>query len=75
MFILTKGLGHEKHMLHLIKMTFLTKCQVKNLVKIDKCPSKSSWLSQIGHIEWIMFNQIDHYDLTCSQLNHIHLIS
>jgi hypothetical protein len=54
-------------------MTFLTKCQVKNLVKLDKCPLKWPWLSQIGHIEWIWFSQIDHYDLTLSQMNHIHL--
>jgi hypothetical protein len=26
MSILKKGLGHEKHMLHLTKVTFLTKC-------------------------------------------------
>jgi hypothetical protein len=34
MSILTKGLGHEKNMLHLTKMTFLIKCQVENLVKM-----------------------------------------
>jgi hypothetical protein len=50
MSILTKGLGHEKHMLHLAKMTFLTRCQVEDLVKMDNCPSKWSWLNQIGHI-------------------------
>jgi hypothetical protein len=85
MSILTKGLGHEKHMLHLTKMTFLTKCQAKNLVKMDKCPSKWPWLGQIGHIKWIGFsqidhpdltlNQIDHYDLTFSQMNYIHLMT
>jgi hypothetical protein len=62
MSILTKGLGHEKHMLHLTKVTFLTKCQVENLVKMDKCPSKCPskwpWLNQISHIEWIRFNQV-----------------
>jgi hypothetical protein len=74
MSILTKGLGHEKHMLHLTKVTFLTKCQVENMVKMDKCPSKWPWLSQIGHIKWIGFNQIDHYDLTLTQMNHTHLM-
>jgi hypothetical protein len=39
MSILTKGLRHEKHMLHLIKMTYLTKCQAQDLVKINKRPS------------------------------------
>jgi hypothetical protein len=58
MSILTKGLRHEKHMLHLTKLTFLTKCQIENLVKMDKYPSKWPWLSQIGHIEWIGFNQV-----------------
>ncbi len=51
MSILTKGLGYEKHILHFIKVTFFTKCQAKDLVKMDKCPSKWPWLSQIGHIE------------------------
>jgi hypothetical protein len=51
MSILTNGLGHEKNMLHFIKMTFLIKCQAENLVKMDKYPSKWPWLSQIGHIE------------------------
>jgi hypothetical protein len=60
--------------LHLTKVIFLTKCQVKNLVKINKWSSKWPWLSQIDHIEWIGFNQIDHYDLTFSQMNHIHLM-
>jgi hypothetical protein len=65
-------------------MIFLTKCQTKDLVKMDKCPSKWPWFSQINHIEWIRFNQIDHldlthsqidhYDLTFNQMNHIHLI-
>ncbi len=78
-------MGHEKHMLHLIKVIFLTKCQVEDLVKMDKCPSKWPWLSQIGHIEWITFSQIDHpnltfsqtnhYDLTLSQMNCIHLMT
>jgi hypothetical protein len=56
MSILTKGLGHEKHMLHLTKVTFLIKCQVEDLVKMNKCPSKWSWLNQICHIEWIGFS-------------------
>jgi hypothetical protein len=52
---------------------------------MDKCPSKWSWLSQIGHIEWIRFNQINHldltlneidyYNLTFNQMNHIHLMT
>jgi hypothetical protein len=60
-------------LVHLIKVTFLTKCQVKNLVKMDKCPSKWPWLNQIGHIEWIRYSQIDHSDLTLSQINHYDL--
>ncbi len=44
---------------HLIKVTFFTKHQIENLVKMDKCPSKWPWLSQIGHIEWIRFSQIE----------------
>jgi hypothetical protein len=66
-------------------MTFLTKCQAEDLVKMDKCPSKWPWLSQISHTEWIRFNQIDHpdltlsqinhYDLTLNQMNHIHLMT
>ncbi len=40
MSILTKGLKHEKHMLiwlvHLTKVTFLIKCQIENMVKMDK---------------------------------------
>jgi hypothetical protein len=65
-------------------MTFLTKCQVKNLVKMDKCPSKWPWFNQIRHIEWIWFSQlnhldltfsqIDHYDLTLNQMNYTHLM-
>jgi hypothetical protein len=52
---------------------------------MDKHPSKWPWLYQIGHIEWIGFNQIDflnlalsqidYYDLTSSQMNHIHLMT
>jgi hypothetical protein len=42
---------------------------------MDKCPSKWPWLNQIGHIEWIGFTQIDHFDLTLSQINHIHLMT
>ncbi len=51
----------------------------------EQMSSKWPWFSQIGHIEWIGFNQIDHpnlthsqinhYDLTFSQMNHIHLIT
>jgi hypothetical protein len=40
MSILTKSLGHEKHMLHLIEVTFLSKCQVKDLIKKYKRPQK-----------------------------------
>jgi hypothetical protein len=85
MFILTKGLGHEKPMLHLTNVTYLTKCQAKDLVKMDKCPTKWPWLNQIGHIEWIgfsqndhpnlTFSQIDHPDLTFNQMSHTHLIA
>jgi len=42
---------------------------------MDKCPLKWPWLNQIGHNEWIGFNQIDHYDLTLSQMNHIHMMT
>jgi hypothetical protein len=52
-----------KSMLHLTKVNILTKCQIKDLVKMDKCPSKWPWLNQIGHIEWIWFSQIEHHDL------------
>jgi len=51
---------------------------------MGKCPSKRAWFSQIGHIAWIgfcqidhpylTFSQIDHYDLTHSQMSHIHLM-
>jgi hypothetical protein len=58
-------------LVHSTKVTFLTKCQAKDLVKLDKWP----WLSQIGHIEWMGFSQIDHYDLTNSQMNHILLMT
>jgi hypothetical protein len=58
---------------NLIKMTFLTKCQAKNLIKMNKCSSKWAWLSQIGHIKWIGFNKIDHLDLTLSQIDHYDL--
>jgi hypothetical protein len=66
-------------------MAILIKCQAKDLIKMDKCPSKWPWLSQVGHIEWIRFsqidhlnltlNQIDHYDLTLNQMNHTHLMT
>jgi hypothetical protein len=58
---------------HLIKVTFLTKCQAEDLVKMDKCPSKWPWLIQISHIEWIAFNWIDHPDLTLNQIDHYDL--
>ncbi len=57
------------------KVTFLTKCQVEDLVKMDKRSLKWSWLNQIGHIEWIGFSQIDNYDLTLSEMIHIHLMT
>jgi hypothetical protein len=69
-----EGLRHEKHILHLTKMTFLTKCQAKDLVKMDKCPSKWPWLNQISNIKWIGFSEIDHLDLTLNQMSHIHLM-
>ncbi len=64
-------------------MTYLTKCQAQDLVKMDERPSNWPWFSQIGHIEWMGFNQVDHlnlslvddYDLTFSQMNHIHLMT
>jgi hypothetical protein len=56
-------------------MMFLTKCQIEDLVKMDKCPLIWPWFSQIGHIEWIRFSQINHYDLTLSQMNHTHLMT
>jgi hypothetical protein len=62
-------------LVHSTKVTFLTKCQVKDLIKMDKCSLKWLQHSQIGHIEWIGFSQIDHYDLTISQMNHIHLMT
>jgi hypothetical protein len=55
-------------------VTFLTKCQAEDLVKMDKCPSKWPWFTQIGHIECIGFNQIDHSNLTLHQVSHIHLM-
>ncbi len=67
----------------MIKVIILIKCQVKILVKMDKCPSKWPWFIQIGHIEGIGLNQIDHldlilnqiyhYDLTHNQIKHTHL--
>jgi hypothetical protein len=51
---------------------------------MDKRPLKWPWLSQIGHIEWkgfrqidhsdLTFNQIDLYNLTLSQMSHTHLM-
>jgi hypothetical protein len=70
---------------HLTKVTYLTKCQAKYLIKMNKHPSKWPWFNQIGHIKCIRFNQIDHlnltlsqidhYDLTFSQMNHTHLMT
>jgi hypothetical protein len=62
-------------LVHFIKMIFLTKCQVENMFKMDKCPSKWPWLNEIGHIEWIGFSEINHPDLTLSQMNHSHLMT
>jgi hypothetical protein len=45
-------------LVHLTKVAFKIKSQTKNLVKMDKCPSKWPWL-----------NQIDHFDLTLSQID------
>jgi hypothetical protein len=69
----------------LTKVTFSTKCQTNNLVKMDKCLSKWPWLNQIVHIGWIgfsqidninlTFSQIDYYDLTLSQMSHAHLMT
>jgi hypothetical protein len=56
-------------------MIYLTKCQAKDLVKMDKRSSKWPWLSQIGRIEWIGFSQINHLDLTLIQMNHTHLMT
>jgi hypothetical protein len=47
----------------------------KYLVKMDKHPSKWPWLNQIGHIEWIGFNQINHLELTLIQMSHTHLMT
>ncbi len=55
-------------------MTYLIRCQVEDLVKMDKDPSKWPWLSQIGHIEWIGFNQFDQLDLTFNQFDHNDLL-
>jgi hypothetical protein len=78
MSILTKSLGHEKTyyilLIHLTKMTFLTKCQIENLVKMDKHPSKCSWFSQIDHPN-LTLNQIGHYDLAFSQTSLTHLMT
>jgi hypothetical protein len=56
-------------LVHLIKVTFLTKCQVEDLVKMNKWP----WLNRISHIEWIGFSQINHHDLTFNQIDHYDL--
>jgi len=62
-------------LVHLTKATFLTKYQIKYLVKIDKCTSKWPLLNQISRIEWIGFSQFDHLDLTFSQIDHTHLMT
>ncbi len=72
-------------LVHLTKVTYLTKFQTKYLIKMNKHPSKWPWFNQIGHIKWIRFyqidhpdltlSQIDHYDLTFSQMSHIHLMT
>jgi hypothetical protein len=56
-------------LIHLTKMTIKTKCQAKDLIKMDKCPSKWPWLNQIGHIELILFSQIEHPNLTLSLID------
>jgi hypothetical protein len=79
MSILTKILGHEKCILCLTntfdKVTFLTKCQYEDLVKMDKCLSKWPWFNQIDHIEWVGFSQNNYLDLTFSQMGHTHLMT
>jgi hypothetical protein len=79
MSILTKILGHEKRILCLTntfdKVTFLTKCQYEDLVKMDKCLLKWPWFNQIDHIEWVGFSQINYLDLTFSQMGHTHLLT
>jgi hypothetical protein len=55
-------------------MIFLTMWQTKHLVKMDRSPSKWPKLNEINHIQsWLGFSQIDHFDLTLSQINHIDL--
>ncbi len=75
---MTKILGHEKKsyilLVNLIKVTFLTKCQIEDLVQMNKCPSKWPWFNQIDYLN-LTLNQIDHYDLAFSQMNHIHLMT
>jgi len=61
-------------LVHLTKVTYLIMGQTQNLVKMNKHPSKWPWFNQIGHIKWIGLSQIDHYDLTHSQMSHIHLM-
>jgi len=55
-------------------MTYLTNYQAKDLIKMNKHPSKWPWFSQINHIEWIGFSHIDHYNLTLKQMNRTHLM-
>jgi hypothetical protein len=63
-------------LVHLTKVTFLTKCQVEDQ---DKYPSKwPYWMSirfnQIDHPN-LTLSQIDDNDLTLSQMNHTHLMT
>jgi hypothetical protein len=55
MSTLTKIMGHERHMVLLIEMTILTKCEIIHIIKKDeslKCPSRCPWPSQINHTKW-----------------------
>ncbi len=41
---------------------------------MNKRASQWLWLSQIDHIEWIGFNQINYLNLTFNQINHYDLM-
>jgi hypothetical protein len=41
--------------------------------KKRKRSSRSPWLIQIGHLEWLGFDQIGHIDLTFNQIGYIDL--
>jgi hypothetical protein len=41
------------------KMIFFTKCQIEDLVQMDKYPSKWPWFSQINHPNFTL-NQNTH---------------